>query len=119
MSSIDHSYGFIAVLEIPFSKEEREVIVERFWEDESNLNITYDGQCVYCDFNKDGDEGSIYFTQIGSLDSDLSKFENELNHYQLLIKPNTTKPFNCIYYNGCDNPIDKITKEKVLNGYKD
>ena len=119
MSGIDRSYGFIAILETPFSEEEREAIEERFYEDKSNLSITYDGQCVYYDFNKDGDENSIYFTQIGSSDSDLSKFENELNRYQLLIKSNTTKPFNCIYYNGCDNPIDMITKEKVLNGCRD
>ena len=119
MSSIDRSYGFIAVLETPFSKEEREAIKECFWKDKSNLNITYDGQCVYYDFNKNGDEDSIYFTQIGSSDSNLYKFENELNHYQLLVKPNTTKPFNCIYYNGCDNPIDMVTKEKVLNEYND
>ena len=119
MSSIARSYGFIAVLKTPLSEEEREAIRERFWEDKSNLGTTYDGQCVYYDFNTYGDENSIYFTQIGSLDSDFSKFENELNRYQLLIKPNTIKPFNCIYYNGCDFPIDTLTVEQVQNNYCD
>lgn len=117
MSRIDRSYGFIAVLETPFSEEERENIEERFWEDKSNLHITYDGRCVYYDFNKNEDENSIYFTQIGSSDLDLSKFENELKRFQLLIKPNTTKPFNCIYYNGSDNPISMLTLEQVVNEY--
>ena len=118
MSSIDRAYGYIAILETPLSEDEREVMDEKFYEDDSNLGTTYDGHCIYYDFNIDGDYDDIYFCEVGTSEADLSKFEDELTKYQLIIKPNTVKPFNCIYYNGADNPISMLTAEQVMNNYR-
>ena len=119
MSSIDRSYGFIAVLENPMSEDQREDFQEKLWEDESCLHITYNGHCVYYDFNTNGERDDIFFTEVGHSEQSIEKFEQELLKYNLLIKPNTTKPFNCIYYNGSDNPITMLTVEQVINNYRD
>lgn len=131
MSQIVRSYGFIAELEVPFSTEydeslelyetQREEFSEKLSDDDSILGITYDGKCVYCDFNKHdrykGDD--VMFTQVGTPELNIKTFVSELNKYHLRIKPNTEKPYNCVWYTGCDFPIDTLTVEQVQNNYCD
>ena len=122
MSSIDRAYGYIAILTTPFSEEERETIQEEFDNTDSNLGITYDGKCIYYDFNKNRKlsevEDSLQFIHVGILfENDIRIFFNALEKANIKIEHLTAQPFNCIWYNGCDCPLDTLTAEQVKTGF--
>ena len=121
MSYTQRSYGYIAVLENPFTEEQRDDLMEEFWEKgiDSKIGLTYDGNCVNYDIDQDTDEIDINFTEV-----DKHPHEDKLldvlelwNKFNFSIDSNTIKPFNCIYYNGSDNPIDMLTAEQVKNNH--
>ena len=62
MSYTQRSYGYIVVLKNPFTKKQRDDLMEEFWEKgiDSKIGLTYDGNCVYYDFGQDTDERDIY-----------------------------------------------------------
>ena len=121
MSYTQRSYGYIAVLENPFTKEQRDDLIEEFWEKgiDSKIGLTYDGGCVYYDFGQDTDERDVYCTEVGKYphEDKLLDVLELWNKFNFSVDSNTIKPFNCIYYNGGDNPIDMLTAEQVINNH--
>lgn len=117
MSSTVRQHGFIAVLARPIPKDQREDLTEKLYDSKSNLNINYDGSLVYFDAfqheNIDVRE-DIYGLFFGHDVSHREQMEAELLKHNLMIDGHTMRPYNCIYYNGADSPLDELTKEEFL-----
>lgn len=118
MSSTVRQYGFVAALLKPLNEEEREEANENLWSEKSDLSINYSGELLYVDFNanKSLDEReNIYGLSLGSLAPEgLKEFVELAANSGFDLDLTTIQPYNCIYYNGGDSPLDMLTKEKLL-----
>lgn len=118
MSSTMRQYGFVAVLLKPLNEEEREEANENLWNEKSDLSVTYDGTLLYVDYNsqKSLDEReNIYGLHLGSpAPEGLKEFIELAAASGFNLDLTTIQPYNCIYYNGGDSPLDMLTKEKLL-----
>lgn len=117
MSSTVRQHGFVAVLSRPIPGEAREDLAEKLWNDKSKLGISYDGMLVYFDANKQEDwrvREDVYGLFFGHDVSLREQMEAELLKQNLMIDGHTMRPYNCIYYNGGDSPLDLLTKEEFF-----
>lgn len=114
MSTTVRSYGFIAVLKQEADPGE---VFDRLWNAKSPLGINNDGTLVYIDFNAKksySEREEIYGLFIGSQNMDVSEFYAECGKHGLFVDPETTKPYNCIWYNGSESDMAVLTKEEFL-----
>ena len=112
MSTTVRSYGFMAVLKQPVDPGE---VFDRLWTAKSPLGVNNDGTLVYIDFNETkpySEREEIYGLFLGSKDMDISEFYAECGKHGLFVDPKTTKPYNCIWYNGADSDMAMLTKEE-------
>jgi len=120
MSSTVRSYGFIGVLAAPFATPEaREAFCEAIWDKETPLDVTYDGALAYIDYNKQAplrEREDIYFLDLGGADPAKTPQDlvAEAAKHGLAVDPASIRPFNCIWYNGSDSPVDMLTKAAFL-----
>jgi hypothetical protein len=118
MSSTVRQYGFVAVLLKPLSEEESEEANENLWNEKSELSVTYDGTLLYVDYNSNkslSERENIYGLHLGSLaPQGLKQFIELAAASGFDLDLTTIQPYNCIYYNGGDSPLDMLTKEKLL-----
>lgn len=117
MSDNVRSYGFIAVLKEPV--EDVPELSEKLWDGKSPIRINYEGTLIFADFSllkPYSERSDIYGLWIGGHEEmDYGAVCLECRKYGLKIDMSTVKPYNCIWYNGSDSPMDQLTKEKFLN----
>lgn len=117
MSSTVRQHGFIAVLARPISEEDREELWNKLYESESNLGVNYEGTLVYFDANQHKSLSSredVYGLFFGHDVSHREQMEAQLLKHNLMIDGHTMRPYNCIYDNGADSPLDDLTKEEFF-----
>lgn len=116
MSDNVRSHGFIAVLKEPF--ENIEEISDKLWRENSELQVNCEGTLAYIDFNLRlpyAMRHDIYGLHIGAVrQADTIPFEAECQKYGMAVDMQTVKPYNCVWYNGCDSPMSELTKEEFL-----
>jgi hypothetical protein len=119
MSSTVRQYGFVAVLLKPLNEEEREETNENLWSEKSDLSVSYDGTLLYVDYNSNKpmrEREDIHGLHLGSLAPEgLKEFVELAAASGFDLDLTTIQPYNCIYYNGGDSPLDMLTKEKLLS----
>jgi len=114
MSDNVRSYGFIAVLKEPLHKDVLDDVREQLYDAKSNLSVNYEGTLIYSDLNRHESyrvKEDICSLQIGNGSSYLD-FAKELTKLHYDIDPATILPYNCVWYNGADNPVDMLTLEE-------
>jgi len=114
MSSTVRQYGFIAALLNPIPENELEELHERLYDDKKGIGINYDGSLVYFDANRTKsfrERENIYGLWIGNSDTNPEKFLKTISEYGFEIILESLKPYNCIYYNGSDSPLDMLEKK--------
>lgn len=119
MSSTVRQYGFVAVLLKPLTEVQREVMDEKLYDEKSDLGVVYNGELLYINFNQHkslNEKENFYGLFLGSMDKDHRPFIAEAAGRGLYLDLTTIRPYNCIYYNGSDSPLDMLTKEKLLAG---
>lgn len=107
MSETVRVQGFIAKLVKPFSGDEDEYdefMAENDWEP----GLNYEGTLFYVGATQD----DIYGLTIGNNLSAKFDIIKDAEKYGLEIDKTSIRPFDCIYYNGGDFPIDELTIEK-------
>lgn len=121
MSDNVRSYGFMAVLKEPLDEEALEKIHDKLWRENSFIRVNGEGTLVYSDeslLHSCEDRSDIYGLFLGLPDADLQKFYEECGKYGLFVsgaaEAETTKPYMCIWYNGCDSPMYTLTEEEFL-----
>ena len=108
MSENVASSGFFAVLKNPIDKNNLSKQKEILYDKDSNLSINNEGTLVFSD-----NRGKEYGLNIGSIeDQDTMPFINECNKHNLEIDEKTIRPYNCIWYNGCDSDMYYLTLEE-------
>jgi hypothetical protein len=121
MSSTVRSYGFIAVLRVPILEDQRDDLNEKLYDEKSDIRVGYSGELLHIDFNRNKPyhiKEDIYGLFIGSDKYDPKGFLEEAGHHNLFVDLLTLRPYNCIWYNGTDNPVDMLTKEEFLKKVK-
>jgi hypothetical protein len=118
MSDTVRSYGFIGVLKSPVTIDLEE-LSERLWDAGSDLDITYAGGLAYIDFNRHANyctRTNIYgLTFSGTTPKGSpTMLIDEAAKYGLEIDPATIRSFNCIWWNGSDNPVSMLKKDDFL-----
>lgn len=119
MSSTVRQYGFVAALLTPLTEEQREEIDEKLYDEKSDLGVVYSGELLYINFNQHKslrEKENFYGLFLGSKDWDHRSFVEEAAGRGLYLDLTTIRPYNCIYYNGSDSPLDMLTKDKLLAG---
>lgn len=119
MSSTVRSYGFIAVLKNPVPKKDYEDLTEKMYDEKSTLDVTYDKNLAYLDYNTHRpyhEREDIYGLHIQGAEkrNDPQDLVREVAKYGLEIDESTIRAYDCIWYNGSDNPVDQLTKAKYL-----
>lgn len=111
MSETVRDYGFIAKLKNPVEDAER--LAEKLLDADSNLAINYAGNIVFINYNTDQD---IYGLTIGnaSFTQEMrDEFIAEAKKYDLVVDEDSITTFDCIWYNGSDNPVSLLTPEEL------
>jgi hypothetical protein len=112
------SYGFIAVIAADCKLLDLSALSDKLWSDKSPLGVNYEGTLVYADFNRIKsytDRTDFYGLFIGKQDEgDVAVFKKECAKYGIYVDQTTRQPYNCIWYNGSDSPMDELTKEEFL-----
>jgi hypothetical protein len=101
----------------PIAEERREEQNEELWKEKSDIRIGYSGELLYVDFNQNKpyhEREDIYGLTVGDRGHDDQSFIDEAINRGLDIDGNTIKPYNCVWYNGSDNPVDMLTKAEFL-----
>lgn len=114
MSSTVRQHGFVAVLARPIPEDQREELTEKLYNAKSKLDINYEGTLVYFDANRHESwevREDVYGLFFGHDVSHREQMEAELLAHNLMIDGHTMRPYNCIYYNGSDSPLDLLSKE--------
>jgi hypothetical protein len=116
MSDNVMSSGFMAVLQTPFTEENREEKDEWLYEQQSNLRINYEGTMVFSDNRSDGYGLSIHTNSAQAIDQG---FVQDCNKLGLTIDPNTIRGYSCYWYNGSDSDMNMLTLEKYMKRLHD
>ncbi len=123
MSSTVRSYGLIALLAIPLSEDVREDLSEMLWDADTDLDINYTGELVILDHmrSKSLDEREdIYSLNIGNSNpEDHRLLIAEATKFGLVVDVTKILPFNCIWYNGSDSPVNMLTKDEFLKHFQE
>lgn len=109
MSETVRDYGFIAKLKNPVEDAER--LAEKLLDADSNLAINYAGNIVIINYNTDQD---IYGLTIGGTSFTQAMKDQliaEAEKYGLVVDVASITTFDCVWYNGCDNPVSLLTPE--------
>lgn len=124
MSTTVRSYGLIAVLKNPpVGEEEREALEDELYAEASDLGFNNAGDLLVLDYNRRADyreREDIYIFTIdgksmkGGAPVDPQDIVKEAAEYGFEIDEASIKPFDCIWYNGVDCPVDMMTKEEFL-----
>lgn len=120
MSTTVRSYGVIAILAVSVSDEARDELGEKFYSDKSDLGINYEGSLVYLDFNKNkrySEREEFYGLSLGrdrveGIADPAAILTKECNKYGLVFDTSSIDTYNCIWYNGSDNPVDNLTLDQ-------
>jgi hypothetical protein len=116
MSDNVRSYGFIAVLKEPL--DDIEEISDKLWREKSLVQVNYEGTLAYIDFNKNQPfsvREDIYGLFIcPTKQADTIPFETECIAQGIPVDMSTAKPYNCIWYTGCESPMSCLKKEEFL-----
>lgn len=121
MSTTVISQGYIAVLINPITDDEaREELSEKLYDDNSSLELNYEGTLLISDEYslKSYSEREFYsdlFIVGGLSASGKERFIELANKAGLLIDINTIQPYTCVWYNGGDSPHSMMTKEEFLS----
>ena len=111
MSTNVNSYGVMAVLNPPLSKDLWEELTEKFYKDGVDVQLNYDCTLIYTI----GDT-SEYFCGMVFHDLDgLEDFKKNLNKYHLTIDNDTCTSYNCVWYNGADSHMSTLTLDEFNN----
>ena len=118
MSSTVRSYGLIAQLQVVVPEDDREGLTEKTYDDKSPIDLNYEGTLVYLDMNRhqkydvrEDFYGLFIAGEMGNVPTP-EWFALEAEKYGLKIMMATVRPYNCIWYNGSDNPVDLLTLEE-------
>ncbi|UKL14766.1 hypothetical protein C121_33 [Stenotrophomonas phage C121] len=91
----------------------RDEMSDRLWESRSGLHLNYEGTLVYFDelSHATWEERENYYglqiqCELGQVEID--EFIGLCNDYGISVDPSTIKPYQCIWYNGSDNPMDTM-----------
>jgi len=103
--------GFMAVLLNPIPKEDREDLSEALCDAKSILSINYAGTIVYSREQKDDE--NVYGLTFGMMSGSEAFVAATIQH-KLPINMATIVPYQCIWYNGADNPVDELTVWQFL-----
>lgn len=106
MSETVRVQGYIAKLVKPFSDDERDAFME---ENDWTPGLNYEGTLFYV-----GDQlDDIYDLTIGNyIPDNFDRIVKAAEKFGVEIDENSIRPFDCIYYNGGDCPIDMLTVEE-------
>jgi hypothetical protein len=111
MSSNVRSYGLMAILDPAIERTEE--FSEKLYDENSLIQVNYEGTLVYFDENISSDfRDDIYGLWFGLPESNMEVFTNELNRFGLKINSNTVRPFHCVWYNGSDSDMDMLSLEE-------
>jgi hypothetical protein len=112
------SYGFIAVIKDDCELPELDVLAEKLWDEKSSIRVNYEGTLVFSDYSLNkpySERGDIYGLWVGKQEEmDFGTFHLDCRKYGIHIDMETVKPYNCIWYNGSDSPMDQLKKEGFL-----
>jgi hypothetical protein len=109
MSDNVMSSGFMAVLQTPFSEEDREEKDEWLYEQQSNLHINYEGTMVFSDNRSDGYGLTIHTDSAKAIDTG---FVQDCDKLGLEIDSSTIRGYSCYWYNGSDSDMGMLTLEQ-------
>lgn len=120
MSETVRSFGLIAILRNPLSKEEREALTEKLWETNSPFQVNYEGTLVYSDLAKNTPaREEIHFLDFGhhSAVDDFVPFFTGLKDAEIAVETLPAPlPYMCVWHTGSDCSLDLLTKAEYLAG---
>lgn len=123
MSDTVLSKGFLAAIVKPqdWNTDKWNDLYDRLYNHHEGLSVNQNG-IVECDFNrvKNQDERTdIFCLHVGNgnkvAGETVEDFLQLLKDVGVEVKPETIKPYTCIWYNGADSPTWDITEEELLN----
>lgn len=111
MSSDVMSRGLMAPILTPIDDDEREALMEKLWEDNSSLNISYDGTLAWIEIS----ETDAYGISFG-VENECSPEELGLAAlvYDLHVALDQARPFSCLWYNGTDSDMSMLSAAEFL-----
>ena len=123
MSTTVISSGFIAVLDFPIHKDQREDLEQQLEEAKSGLRLNGDGTIIWQDINAGKKYSEREFNGdlllIGCDAKDRAariSFIDAVLKIGLPVQEHTIQSYTCIWYNGCDCPLWDITEEEFRDG---
>ena len=124
MSSTVRSYGYIAAMVFSVGEDKIEELHESLYDANNGLEINYDGTLLFVDLNQTkpmSEREDIYGLSIGDSTIELTpeQFVNMAKDANLPVFESTVQPYNCIWYNGSDNPVSLLSKEEFLTNRKE
>lgn len=114
MSDTVRSYGFVVPLTTPLSRQDCSDLNDELWNADSILRINHEGTLLYSDFNLTksfSERTDIYFFSLGpgNQDETVADMQAAAEAEGLTFDSDAAVPYNCIWYNGGDSPIDALT----------
>lgn len=121
MSTTVRSYGFMALMVTPLTREQMygpddcSGLVEDLYDKKINLNLTYDGTIVYSDMLQHApysqrEAFDVFYIGSETEAGSKTEFLQLCAQHGLDIHPNTIQPYVCIWYNGSDSPMSTLEK---------
>lgn len=109
MSEDVMSRGLMAPILNPI--DDRDELMEKLWEDNSPLNISYDGSLAWIEVTAEDGYGLSF-----GVENECSPEELGLAGivYDLQIALDQARPFSCLWYNGADSDMSMLTAPEFL-----
>jgi hypothetical protein len=101
----------MAPLRNPVPRELREELSEKMYDDDSGLELSYDGSLVWLGIDLDEDYG-ISFCHTS--DFTLDELIFAAADYNLIVLSEQARSFSCLWYNGADSNMSTMTVEEFL-----
>ena len=114
MSDTVMSTGFFAVLKTTLNQEDRDEKSELMYDENSDLQINYDGTLVYSDTRSDNYYGLVINTGRKPSGDGQAEFIIECERMNLDIDESTIRSYACTWYNGCDSDMAMLSLEKYM-----
>jgi len=109
MSGDVMSRGIIIPLRTPL--KDRAAIMDQLVDEDSLLGVNYEGTLIYSDEGGRGNDAhGLFFDR----PNPSGAMMNELRTRGLSVVTTQARPYSCLWYNGADNPLNQMTKQKFL-----